>query len=46
MKWENLSKLVDICKDEIDNFGYFMANLNAGMNERIKFNDSRNFTVL
>lgn len=46
MKWENLSKLVDICKDEIDNFGYFMANFNAGMNERVKFNDPRNFTVI
>lgn len=46
MKWENLSKLVDICKEEIDNFGYFMANLNTGMNERLKFNDSRNFTIV
>ena len=27
MKWENLSKLVDICKDELENYGYFMANL-------------------
>jgi hypothetical protein len=25
MKWENLSKLVDICKEELNNYGYFMV---------------------
>lgn len=25
MKWENLSKLVDICKEELSNYGYFMG---------------------
>lgn len=27
MKWENLSKLVDICRDDLENYGYFMANV-------------------
>jgi hypothetical protein len=30
MKWENLSKLIDICKEELQNNGYFMATLNCG----------------
>jgi len=46
MKWENLSKLVDICKEELNNYGYFMAQLNHGLNEREKFHDPKNFAVL
>ena len=46
MKWENLSKLVDICKDEITNYGYFMAEINHGLNEKDKFNDYKNFIVV
>ena len=46
MKWENLSKLVDICKEEITNQGYFMAEINHGLNEKDKFNDSKNFKVV
>ena len=34
MKWENLSKLVDIVKTEIDQFGHFMAELNCGYDLR------------
>ena len=46
MKWENLSRLVDICRDELQNYGYFMANLGAGFSEREQFNNPRNFTIL
>jgi len=46
MKWENLSKLVDICKEELNNYGYFMAQLNHGLNDRERFYDPRNFIVL
>ena len=28
MKWENLSKLVDIVKDDLANMGYFEFNYN------------------
>jgi hypothetical protein len=34
MKWENLSKLVDIVKEELSNYGYFMANVNCGYNNK------------
>mgnify|MGYP000983650670 CR=1 FL=1 len=46
MKWENLSKLVDICKDEINNYGYFMAQVNHGLNEKELFYENRNITVI
>ena len=34
MKWENLSKLVDIVQSEIDSYGHFMAELNCGYDLR------------
>jgi len=46
MKWENLSKLVSICKDELKNYGYFMASLNEGQNDREAFNNPKNLTIL
>ena len=45
MKWENLSKLIDICKEELQNNGYFMATLNSGQNNRSLFNSPQNVTV-
>jgi hypothetical protein len=45
MKWENLSKLIDICKEELQNNGYFMATLNCGQNNREQFNSPKNLTV-
>ena len=38
MKYENLSKLVDLIKDKIDSFDYFMAQLDYGLNEKSKLN--------
>lgn len=46
MKWENLSKLVDICKEELANYGYFMAQLNFGLNNKEGFYSNRNITIL
>jgi len=34
MKWENLSKLVDIVKQTMFSHGYFMADLDAGFGQR------------
>ena len=34
MKWENLSKLVDIVKKSIFDHGHFMANLDVGFGQR------------
>lgn len=37
MKWENLSKLVNICKSELNEYGYFMAQIHHGYNEKEAF---------
>ena len=34
MKWENLSKLVDIVKEEMFKYGHFMADLDVGFGQR------------
>lgn len=34
MKWENLSKLVDIVKQTMFSHGYFMADLDVGFGQR------------
>ena len=34
MKWENLSKLVDIVKAKMLSYGYFMADLDVGFGQR------------
>jgi hypothetical protein len=46
MKWENLSKLIDICKDEIASYGHFMASLNCGLNDKMNFYTSKNFSII
>lgn len=39
MKWENLSKLIDMVKDKLHGFDYFYAKLDYGMENREKIND-------
>jgi len=34
MKWENLSKLVNICKEEMENYGHFVCDLKNGFDNR------------
>lgn len=38
MQWNNLSKLVDLVKSQNDEFGYFMAKLDYGFDQRSKIN--------
>ena len=45
MKWENLSKLVDICKDELTNYGYFMAQMSVGLSNKDKLYDIKNIVI-
>ena len=46
MKWENLSKLVNICKEEMESYGHFICELKHGFNFRDKFNSSSNAKVI
>lgn len=46
MKWENLSKLVDICKNELSNYGNFIAEINHGFDNRMEFNQPSNFKII
>ncbi len=34
MKWENLSKLVDIVKEAMLSYGHFMAEMDVGFGQR------------
>lgn len=45
MKWENLSKLVDIVEEELKNYGNFMATIKCGFYDRTNFNDPTNVTI-
>lgn len=38
MKYENLSKLIDICQQELDAYGHFMVELDHGFDLRFEFN--------
>jgi len=31
MRWENLSKLIDMVKEKVNNFGHFLAKLDYGV---------------
>jgi len=46
MKWENLSKLVDIVQEQLNNYGHFTAEVNFGFDFRAKFNEAQNITIL
>ena len=39
MKWENLSKLVDMVKEKLHGFDYFMARLEFGLDRKDKLNE-------
>ena len=45
MKWENLSKLVDIVKDELTNYNKFEATLSCGFELRSQLNDPRSTKI-
>jgi hypothetical protein len=34
MKWENLSKLVAIVKDDLEEWGHFITEIDFGLDER------------
>ena len=42
MKWENLSKLVNIVKEELNKYDSFMAKVNFGFDLRSEINDPKN----
>lgn len=46
MKWENLSKLVNIVKEELNKWDSFMAKVNYGFDLRSEINDPRNVQIL
>lgn len=45
MKWENLSKLIDICKDELINYGHFTAETNYGFDCWSELSNPKNFKI-
>jgi len=46
MKYENLSKLVDIVKDKLLDYSHFTAELNYGFDFRQQFNMAKNTSIL
>jgi phosphatidylinositol 4-phosphatase len=46
MKWENLSKLVDIVKDKLDEYNHFVAEIKYGFDFRKEFNQARNINII
>jgi hypothetical protein len=46
MKWENLSKLVSIVKDELNSYGSFKGRLNYGFDLRAELNDPKNSQIM
>jgi hypothetical protein len=42
MKWENLSKLVNIVKEELNKYDSFTAKVNFGFDLRSEINDPKN----
>lgn len=46
MKWENLSQLVNICKDKINEYSHFTAKLRMGFDEKVELYDKKNVQIL
>lgn len=46
MKWENLSKLVNIVKEELNKYGNFVAKVNFGFDLRSEINDPKNTQII
>lgn len=46
MKWENLSKLVDIVKKDMGDYGHFVANLSYGFDLRSSLNNPANSNIV
>ena len=46
MKWENLSKLVKIVKEDMDGYGHFMCDLKHGFEYRNEFNSAQNAHII
>jgi phosphatidylinositol 4-phosphatase len=45
MKWENLSKLVNIVKEELNKYDSFTAKVNFGFDLRSEINDPKNVQI-
>ena len=46
MKWENLSKLVNIVKQELNSYNNFVARVNFGFDLRHELNDPKNTSII
>lgn len=50
MKWENLSQLVNIVKEQINEYSSFVAKINVGFDkkneERVELRDNKNITIV
>lgn len=46
MKWENLSKLVDVVKEDMGNYSHFVANLSHGFDLRSSLNNPANSSIV
>lgn len=46
MKWENLSKLVDIVQNELHSYGHFMGEMKVGFDQSSYLNDPRNSKII
>jgi hypothetical protein len=46
MKWENLSKLVDVVKKDMGDYGHFVANLSYGFDLRSSLNNPANSSIV
>ena len=45
MKWENLSRLVDILKEELSSYGHFQIDLNYGFDCWSELSNPKNFKI-
>lgn len=46
MKWENLSQLVNICKEQLNEYNSFVAKIKFGFDERVELNDKKNIIIV
>ena len=46
MKYENLSKLVDIVKDKLNEYNHFVAEISYGFDFRKEFNQAKNTNII
>ena len=46
MKWGNLSRLVHICKSEVDRYGYFMTSFQIANGICFEYNNCKNLEIM